>query len=156
MPIPLTCDCGFDLEIPDSLEGKKTRCPSCRRVLAIPYVSASPVDDDIPEVIPVKPARRLQSADNLPLPEADRKERERRERAAERRDPRRGRRRGPRVVFGEEWFGSINGGVAGGALTILIAIVWLIIGLSFGYLFYYPLILLAIGVGSIIYGLNNS
>jgi hypothetical protein len=157
MPIPLTCPCGFELEILDSQEGKKTRCPSCRRVLEVPYVSVAPVDEEIPEVIPVGRPTVARGPDGMPMPEANVRERERRARAEERRDPRRSRRRrGPRVVFGEDWFGNINGGIAGGGLTILIALIWLIAGLSMGYLFFYPLILLVAGFASIIYGLCNS
>jgi hypothetical protein len=158
MPIPLTCHCGFELEIPNSLEGKQTRCPSCRRVLSVPYVTVLPVDGDLPEVLPVDPATAPameRSPDNMPLPAADVRERERRARAQERRDHRRGRRDPAPIAFEEGWFSSINGGVVGGALTVVIGLGWLIVGMALGRVFIYALFLIVIGFVSIVVGLNR-
>ena len=61
-------------------------------------------------------------------------------------------RRVPRVAFEPGWFGSINSGVVGGILMILIAIVWFVGGLMAGYIFFYPPILAVIGFIAIIKG----
>ncbi|GIW94359.1 MAG: hypothetical protein KatS3mg110_2400 [Pirellulaceae bacterium] len=41
MPIVVTCQCGQKLSAPDSLAGKKARCPKCGAVLAVPAPSAN-------------------------------------------------------------------------------------------------------------------
>jgi hypothetical protein len=50
-------------------------------------------------------------------------------------------------------FGSMNAGVVGGIIMILIAVAWFGIGLMAGIVFFYPPILLVIGIGAIIKGL---
>jgi hypothetical protein len=62
-------------------------------------------------------------------------------------------RRAPRVVFEKGWFGSVNSGVAGGLLMIVIAVVWFVLGLMADRIFFYPPILAVIGIISIIKGL---
>ena len=44
-------------------------------------------------------------------------------------------------------------GVLGGVVMIVIAIVWFLLGLSYGYVYFYPFILLAIGLYALIKGL---
>lgn len=39
MPIPVQCDCGKSLNVPDKLAGKKGKCPACGAVLNIPAKS---------------------------------------------------------------------------------------------------------------------
>jgi hypothetical protein len=58
----------------------------------------------------------------------------------------------PRVSFERGWLGSMNAGIVGGLLMILIAIVWFVVGLAFGIIFFYPPILAVIGVIAIIKG----
>jgi len=48
---------------------------------------------------------------------------------------------------------AIKMGVLGGVIMIAIAIIWLIVGLINGYIFFYPAILLAIGVYALIKGI---
>jgi hypothetical protein len=67
--------------------------------------------------------------------------------------PREERKRVPAVAFEEGWFGSINSGVVGGLLMILIAVVWFVLGLMANRIFFYPPILLVIGLIAIIKGL---
>src|SRR5207247_1546765 len=50
----------------------------------------------------------------------------------------------PGVVFEEGWFESVNAGMVGGLLMILIAVVWFVVGLAVGILFFYPPILFVI------------
>jgi hypothetical protein len=62
----------------------------------------------------------------------------------------------PRVSFERGWFGSMNAGIVGGLLMILIAVVWFVVGLAFGIIFFYPPILAVIGVIAIIKGAVDS
>lgn len=48
---------------------------------------------------------------------------------------------------------AIKMGVLGGVIMIAIAIIWFIVGLINGYIFFYPAILLAIGVYALIKGI---
>jgi hypothetical protein len=60
---------------------------------------------------------------------------------------------GTAIVFEEGWFGSLNAGVIGGVLMMLIAVAWFVAGLAAGRIFFYPPILLVIGVVAVIKGL---
>ncbi|MEZ6091712.1 MAG: DUF1922 domain-containing protein [Pirellulaceae bacterium] len=51
--------------------------------------------------------------------------------------------------------GFINGGVVGGALTMLIAVVWFVGGLYAGYIFFYPPILFVMGGIGVVKGLMD-
>jgi hypothetical protein len=51
--------------------------------------------------------------------------------------------------------GGINAGVAGGALMMLIAIVWFVGGLAAGILFFYPPVLLVVGMITFFKGLAS-
>jgi hypothetical protein len=59
----------------------------------------------------------------------------------------------PRVAFEEGWFGSVNSGVVGGLLMLIIAAIWFGVGYSAGRIFFYPPILAIIGLVSIVKGL---
>jgi hypothetical protein len=65
------------------------------------------------------------------------------------------RRKKPRVVVNEGWFGSINGGVIGGILMMLIAVVWFVLGLAAGYIFFYPPVLFVVGIIAFCKGLMD-
>ncbi len=54
--------------------------------------------------------------------------------------------------FGPEKKG-MQKGVLGGVVMILIAIVWFVVGYAAGYIFYYPPILLIIGIVAVIKGM---
>jgi hypothetical protein len=51
-------------------------------------------------------------------------------------------------------FGVKSGSIAG-ILTMSVAILWLVVGLFFGYLFYYPIILFFIGFVTMIKGIRS-
>ena len=36
MPIPVTCSCGKKLNAPDTLAGKRVKCPGCQALVLIP------------------------------------------------------------------------------------------------------------------------
>jgi hypothetical protein len=146
------------LNVKDDLAGKKIRCPDCKSILAVPQPEDLPLEvlpADEPEEASVgrkvrraaiqaepperPPARRRSDDDDPPL--------------RKRRKPRREiERRTPLVSFERGWFGSVNAGVAGGILMIVIAVVWFIGGLAAGYIFFYPPILLVVGLIAIVKG----
>jgi hypothetical protein len=152
------------LRLKDELAGKKIRCPKCAGVLTVPAI-----DDDRgsePEVLDVLPsdspreqfmARRRTS---VRTPEPQQEEERSPPRAPTKKASRPKRKSGERrrqrgVVFEEGWFGSLNAGIVGGILMMLIAIVWFVVGLMFGILFFYPPILLVIGAIALIKGLAS-
>lgn len=51
--------------------------------------------------------------------------------------------------------GIINSGVGGGLAAMVIAVVWLVVGLAFGWLFYYPPVLFVVGLIAFIKGLAS-
>jgi hypothetical protein len=44
MPISISCECGAQMQLPDDLAGRQTRCPACQRELQVPgtEIPASP------------------------------------------------------------------------------------------------------------------
>jgi phage FluMu protein Com len=42
MPIKIKCKCGKVLAVPDSMAGKKGRCPACKVILSIPAAKGPP------------------------------------------------------------------------------------------------------------------
>jgi hypothetical protein len=142
----------MNLEALDSQEGKTMRCPSCRRELEVPFVSVVPLDGGPPVKLEDRALRP--GDDSMPLPSGDEKEQKRRRKESEKRSGKR--RRGPWIAFEEGWLGDLNGGIAAGALTMLVAVIWLVVGLCFGILFFYPIALFFLGLGSLLYGLNST
>jgi hypothetical protein len=170
MPIAMSCSCGCALNIKDELGGKKIRCPACKSVLAVP-VKEIDADDLMLEVLPADdpeemPRRResrraaIQTEPPEVLPAREKVSSIRRRSDDEdppvKRRPKPKPRSRPKVVFEEGWFGSLNAGVIGGVLMILIAVVWFIAGLAGGIIFFYPPILLVIGIISIAKGLSGN
>jgi hypothetical protein len=137
------------MQIKETLAGRKVRCPGCGDVLRVPDSSDEPVDETATDHFtesPPEPATHQEA----PPRERDREDEEM-ARAPYRpsKRPRRYEeepRRSPRIAFEEGWFGSMNSGIVGGLLMMLIAVVWFFVGLAFGYLFWYPPILFVIGV----------
>jgi hypothetical protein len=68
---------------------------------------------------------------------------------------RRGKKREEHSGFWGTEKGIINGGVGVGLLTMLIAVIWLVVGLMAGWLFYYPPVLFVVGLIALIKGLVN-
>jgi len=58
-------------------------------------------------------------------------------------------------VFGLDRIG-IKNGIVAGILLLFIGIIWLIVGINFGYIFWYPTILILMGVTALIIGVFNS
>ncbi len=148
MPIPVTCACGKSMRVKDTFAGKKARCPACNAVLSIPDPAAEEPIEELPVVEPED--RPRVKAPQLDEPAPYRPGREPRLAGI---PAERGRRRAPPVTFEPGWFGSINSGMVGGALMMVIAIVWFVVGLFAGYIFFYPPILFVIGLIALIKGL---
>ena len=70
MPIQITCGCGKTLQVPDSLRGKKGRCPGCQAILDIPLEDAPPAGPEVPAE-PEAPAGEEASADAGASPEEE-------------------------------------------------------------------------------------
>ena len=148
MPISLACACGRAMRIKDELAGRRIRCPQCKEILSVP--EAAPEKNEEDEVLDVllTPVSATENARSAPAsrepPEAERIEERKpyRPPPKAKRDPRppemkRAReRRTPRVTFEEGWFGSMNAGVIGGILMMIIAAVWFFVGLAGGYIFF--------------------
>lgn len=156
MPIAFQCSCGRSLNVKESLAGKKIRCPECQSILAVP---AKEDDDDLPmEVMPAdeEPVRRNASRAAVQAePNPRRREEKDDEEPPIQKRSKRSRnikKREPLVSFEPGWFGSINSGVVGGLLMMLIAVVWFVVGLIGGIIFFYPPILFIVGFIAIVKG----
>jgi hypothetical protein len=178
MPIPVRCECGRSMRVKDEMAGKQGKCPSCGKLLVIPdvekergaeeeasaYLLADSPDEERPttqrasryrsdpEPEPEPPRRRP-----VPREEDGREETPRLDRDVSKKKskPRRKEEGGSSgVAFEEGWFGSINSGVAGGVLMMLIAVVWFVAGVALiNRIFIYPPILFVIGVIAFFKGL---
>ena len=164
MPLTARCRCGKSLSVNEELAGKKVRCPACKEVLTVPPLM--PVleeeDDYDEEAISAKPPRRR------PAEDSEDYDRPRRKRPAEDSEdydrPRRKskKKKGPKrkwdaPLFDKPrtsgYYGGIDTSVAGGVAMIVISLTWLIVGLNFGWIFFYPIILFVAGVIAVIKGL---
>jgi hypothetical protein len=162
MSISLACPCGRKGRLKTALAGRKVRCTGCGELLEVPsrdveqealdlLLADSPDDELAPtpthrqEAAPAPAREPARPPAPAPRPKAT----YRLKPAPQRPTP------GPRVVFEEGWFGSLNAGVIGGVLMILIAVVWFVAGFAAGRIIFYPPVLLVIGIGAIFKGLFN-
>jgi hypothetical protein len=163
MPIPVQCSCGKLCRAKDEAAGKRVRCPKCGNILQVPSASdqaeavalelllaapsaSAPLSIESEPVAPTPPpiVRAVQESPRRPKTWGEAA-------TAKPEKPK----RGPRVVFEEGWFGSINSGVIGGVLMIAIAGIWFGLGLMAGRIFIYPPILGVIGFISILKGMGG-
>lgn len=164
MPIALSCSCGRALRVKDELAGKKIRCPECKSILAV-EAQRNEADEEVPEVLPAEdeeetPRPSSRRAAIQTEPPKTRPARRRVVEDDEEEDPpvksrtrtRDIKRRTKATTTRSGGFGSVNAGVAGGILMIIIAVVWFIGGLAVGYIFFYPPILLVLGIIAIVKG----
>jgi hypothetical protein len=164
MPIPMTCACGRSLRIKDEFAGRQAKCPACGVVLTVPRPEAAIEDEALevllaeppPDQAPPRAAVRAEPPppDAGPRPPAERPPRRKRLRDEPRDVPNVEKKsRTPAVAFEQGWFGSLNAGVAGGLLMMVIAVVWFVLGLMADRIFFYPPILLVIGLVAVVKGL---
>jgi hypothetical protein len=172
MPIQMKCTCGKSLRAGDHLAGKKVRCPGCQSVVAVPVPVLSPdplplpapppvvrpVDDELPMVVP---APRKKDADGHVM--ADEPAPRRRRDPIEEDDLRRRIASRPRFRETERprhrdssWFGTINAGMGGGIAMMVVAVIWFVVGLAAGWIFFYPPILFVLGLVAFIKGAAGS
>ena len=176
MSIPVECACGRTLHLRSELAGKRVKCPNCGGVLNVPAPESDPEDDAANMLLEddgdsSPPPREQQVTARPPLPSApigppasrpsyaqplgdpfDRASRPAKPVAVAKK-PARERRSG--VSFEEGWFGSLNAGMIGGMLMMLIALVWFFGALAVGIIFFYPPILFVIGIVAFLRGLFN-
>jgi hypothetical protein len=177
MPITLPCNCGRTLKLRDELAGKRIKCPSCAAILKVPEaevetdfeVIESEPETDL-EVIECEPARRADVSSEQ-ITARRHEDRPRREEDWPRRDeerPRKKRRKTMRLSddlyreFERERrrrrapLVSISPAVISGVVMMVVAVVWFVLGLFVGWLFYYPPILFIFGLVAVVRGLMGA
>lgn len=163
MPVRFPCSCGRQLEVGDEYAGRQARCPECGAVVDVPF-------HDFPAPIPppmlVGPTEiarpdewghRASDTPRDPIDRDDRRTRDEFEEPDDADDDRHRRRRSDDDDWEEPepppsaW----NKRVRSGVTSVVIGVVWLGIGLWFGRMFIFPVILLVIGVINVIRGLTS-
>jgi hypothetical protein len=154
MAISVQCDCGRALRLKDHLAGKRVKCPDCSTPLNVPQPDH--VEEEGFEILSQEPeappAARSQSYRSeyvapqppaAPPPPVVYPPKKKRKPSR----PRSGgdRQRGGGLV--------ISSGVITGLLMMVGAVVWFIVGLFAGWVFFYPPILFVIGLVRFIMGL---
>jgi hypothetical protein len=160
MPISVKCTCGKSFRLKDELGGRKVRCVACKAVIAVPraedVAEADTVemllvedppkpakrgplarDDSIQSETPRPPARALSRVED-PAPETPRPRKRRRVVEDEEYEDRGSRRRKSGMV--------VSSTIITGLLMIVGAVVWFCGGLAFDIIFFYPPILLVLGI----------
>ncbi|MEE2842908.1 MAG: hypothetical protein VX761_00195 [Planctomycetota bacterium] len=51
MPIPVSCQCGYQVDAPDQYAGKQVSCPACQNPLQVPLPQQAPVDAMLDEIL---------------------------------------------------------------------------------------------------------
>jgi hypothetical protein len=165
MLIAFSCPCGKQFQVADSYAGKRTKCTGCGGPLTVPNPPPPPepeedeyevVDDPLPvaKAVPVRAVAAPPAVSKLgasrwadkpaprPVVADDDEDRPARPKKKKRRASQRS---GGGVT--------VSGGVIAGLFMMLGAVVWLVVGLYFGWLFFYPPVLFIIGLISLIKGL---
>lgn len=76
MPILMTCDCGATLRAKDEQAGKRTRCPSCSKILTIPTPDKVTAEKPRPAAQPAsRPSAEVVQPKRRPAPSVDEDER---------------------------------------------------------------------------------
>src|SRR5262245_8316928 len=173
MPITLPCNCGRTLKLRDELAGKRIKCPSCEAILKVPEAEVETdfeviepgieVESDL-EVVERKPARdaaEYVTSRRPPPPRSENQPRRDEDRPRKRpewpplssplyreyqREERR--RRAPIVT--------ISPAVISGVLMMIGAVVWFVLGLFLGWVFFYPPILFILGLVAVVRGLMGA
>jgi hypothetical protein len=168
MAISFGCVCGKQLKVTDEFAGKRARCPACAGVVIVPMPVKEPLapedaafemlsegPDPAPAPRVLKPAaRQWEEVDEKPYqvntalnepPTTKKSTREIPKFKAKKIQRREARNRGRSGV-------SINSNVVTGGLLMLGAVVWLIVGLAAGWIFYYPPIMFIGGLVTMVKG----
>jgi len=51
MPIPVSCQCGYQVDAPDQYAGKQVSCPACQNPLQVPLPQQAPIDTMLDEML---------------------------------------------------------------------------------------------------------
>jgi len=51
MPIPISCQCGYQVDAPDQYAGKQVSCPACQNPLQVPLPQQAPIDAMLDEML---------------------------------------------------------------------------------------------------------
>lgn len=181
MPITFDCPCGKTLRVGDDFAGRRVKCPACNLVGTVPAPEPPPAPEPQFEVVedepkpkvaarPVgKPTSKYDDDDDDDAPktgyrmartksrdEDEDEEEEKPKKKPKKKKFRRGSSSGATENSGRSLEGQmIHGGVAGGILMMLIAVVWFVVGLANDWIFFYPPILFIIGLVAFIKGLTG-
>jgi hypothetical protein len=172
MAISFTCSCGKVGKVKEEFAGRKIRCPDCRTVFVVPAPTEErDVDQEAADLL-LSDSPREESPAREESPPLERREeatqplparvppRKPIDMTPPKAPPRPKKEAAPRsertpIAFEEGWFGSLNAGVIGGFLTMLIAIVWLVVGMAAGRIFIYAPVLFVFGFIAMIRGFFN-
>jgi hypothetical protein len=132
MPIAFACPCGREYRVSDEHAGKRIRCRDCSNVIEVPLSEAAEAAP------PPSPTRSMAVAAEkprykLPTPSDDPPPRPR---------PRKRRRSSESRGGGI----SISPGVFVGAAMMLGAVVWFVVALYAGWIFFYPPVMFVLGL----------
>ena len=167
MPIAFECSCGKSLQVKDEHAGRRVRCPACSEILSVPapIPQFEVVEDDepAPRAAPIRAKvveRSREDDDEDARPRSKRKSYDLDDEEEEDR-PRKQKKKRSRVKREKPQEHShfameksiMNGGVAGGLLAMIIAVVWFVVGLMNDRIFFYPPILLVVGLIAFFKGL---
>src|SRR5262245_47280550 len=149
MPIEMSCSCGRALVLRDELAGKVIRCPQCQAELTVPAAPSVPAPQPVLDVLPDgSAADPLADRAEEPTAAAPRPRRRMDLRDESLAPPK------PTAAQSGTGFGTINAGVAGGLLLMVVAVVWFVSALIFAdRFFFYPPILFVVGLIAVIRGL---
>jgi hypothetical protein len=166
MPISFACACGREFAVGVEYAGKRTKCPACGAGMTVPAPAAAPVPpkaeseedaafralidapDAEPSAAPVRReevsvgagAARPPAAPTAPIPAALR-------------GPKLAARSGKTKERSTRPAIHISSGVLGGLASMLVAVVWFVLGLSAGIIYFYPPVLFLFGLVSVVRGL---
>jgi hypothetical protein len=148
MSISVACSCGKKYRVKETLAGKKIRCADCAELIKVPQ---EVMDDDaeFDEFGDLQPAARDREESEASLPPRAKRRSKTTKGDVTADKPAR------QKLLQKGWFESTNGGVLGGILMNLIAVVWFGAGLAGGRIFFYPPVLLIIGIVAVCKGLFN-
>lgn len=169
MPIAFECSCGKSLQVKDEHAGRRVRCPACSETLSVPAPTPQfeVVEDDepAPRAAPIRAKvverSRDDDEDDDERPRSKRKSYDLDDDDEEEERPRKKKKKRSRVTREKPQEHShfameksiVNGGVAGGLLAMIIAVVWFVAGLMNDRIFFYPPILLVVGLIAFFKGL---
>jgi hypothetical protein len=176
MPIEFACECGKKFKVADEYAGKRSKCTACGQPVVVPMPAPvpsadSPTDEDaafraLTEGDDSEPAPRTTGGYAGAAPPAPRRAEpppsardtahDMRARTTEMPKPSKPKKptyrssydAPPERRWSPNWMK-----VGGGALAVVGGLVWLLVGMAAGYIYFYPFFLIPAGIFGIINGL---